>query len=204
MTQIPNPPQPNNSNGSFWKGFALGLLILILVSATGWYLLFLRTERPSTDEDVVEIAQPTEVTPQTNETKAPIPVPEPEVVEPVYEDEARNVFNRYLQAWNDQDLKTQISLLHSTFKSIDKTETLTFSEYIQRKRRLIGKYEWVSITPSDIYFEKVGNNYLVTYYQHFESPKYESWGTNKFYFHKRNGKVSIYKEIFQKDHSQTY
>jgi hypothetical protein len=72
-------------------------------------------------------------------------------------------------------------------------------EYLNNKRTLFSKYDWISVEVSDIQYIPKGTNMVVSYYQHYNSPNYESWGRNKLYFRKRNGKVDIFKEQFSRD-----
>jgi len=112
-------------------------------------------------------------------------------------EELYDVYETYLTAWNQKDYFTQASLLAPDFSYHDDKESGSKTDYLQKKRKLFDKYPWISVEPSNEEIKVNKNTGSVTYYQHYDSPNYESWGNNTFFFRKKNGEVLIYKEIFR-------
>lgn len=127
------------------------------------------------------------------------PVEEEEVLpeETLTQEELNDVYETYLSAWNQKDYYVQASLLASDFSYHDDKESGTKTDYLQKKRKLFDKYPWISIEATDEVIRVNKNTGSVTYYQHYDSPNYESWGNNTFFFRKKNGEVLIYKEMFR-------
>jgi serine/threonine protein kinase len=116
---------------------------------------------------------------------------------PISREEVKNAYNTYLKAWNNKDYDIQASYLSEDFIYIDDKEMKSKSEYLKNKKRLFDKYPWINIYASN---ENINiNDYfgVVSYFQHYDSPNYESWGTNTFYFKKINDRIFLYKEKFE-------
>ena len=109
------------------------------------------------------------------------------------------VFKGFLKAWNNKQHYRLMSYLSSDFYYVDHKRTHDYHEYAANKRKFFEKYRWLSVTVSNIRYSFNGNEGSVTYHQHFNSPTYESNGTNKFYFRKRGGETKIFKEEFERD-----
>jgi hypothetical protein len=113
------------------------------------------------------------------------------------QEELYDVYQTYLSAWNQKDYYVQASLLAPDFSYHDDKESGSKADYLQKKRKLFDKYPWISVEASDEKIQVNKNTGSVTYYQHYDSPNYESWGNNTFFFRKKNGEALIYKEIFR-------
>ena len=118
-------------------------------------------------------------------------------VEILTREEMYDVYETYLMAWNQKDYYVQAGLLAPDFSYHDDKESGSKADYLQKKRKLFDKYPWISIEASDEEIRVNKKTGSVTYYQHYDSPNYESWGNNTFFFRKKNGEVLIYKEIFR-------
>jgi len=114
--------------------------------------------------------------------------------------EMEEVLFGFIDAWNKKQYHKQISYLSTDFYYIDqKGEKVYYYDYINNKKGLFKKYEWISVKVSDIKYSVNENIGVVTYYQHYDSPMYESKGLNKFYLRKESDQVKIFKEIFDRD-----
>jgi hypothetical protein len=109
------------------------------------------------------------------------------------------IFSGFMEAWNNKQYRRQMSYLSSDFYYVDKRKVQNYDEYVADKKKFFRKYSWISVTVSNISYSFNGNEGSVTYYQHYNSPYYESKGTNKFYFRKRWGETKIFKEEFERD-----
>jgi hypothetical protein len=118
-------------------------------------------------------------------------------VEILTREELYDVYETYLSAWNQKDYYVQASLLAPDFSYHDDKESGSKTDYLQKKRKLFDKYPWISIEATNEVIQVNKNTGSVTYYQHYDSPNYESWGNNTFFFRKKNGEVLIYKEMFR-------
>ncbi|MFM7710988.1 MAG: nuclear transport factor 2 family protein [Ferruginibacter sp.] len=136
------------------------------------------------DKEVIQINEP---------GQTPPPVPEP----PITRDEIWDTYVTFIDAWNNKDYNTQARLLSPDFIYVDDKESGNKATYLQKKSALFNKYEWITVEASDEQVSLQGNTGSVTYYQHYDSPVYQSWGNNTFFFKKTNGVVRIYKEVFR-------
>jgi len=109
------------------------------------------------------------------------------------------VFTSFMEAWNNKQYRRLMSYISSDFYSVDKRKVQNYDKYAAGKKKLFKKYSWISVTASNIRYSFNGNEATVTYYQHFNSPSYESKGTNKVYFRKSWGETKIFKEEFERD-----
>jgi hypothetical protein len=109
------------------------------------------------------------------------------------------VFNGFIAAWNNRQYGSTISYLSPNFVYVDQEKVRDYYQYIAKKKQLYRKYNWISVNVSNVRYSFNGNKGTVTYYQHFNSPSYESKGTNKFYFKKNGGQTKIIKEEFERD-----
>jgi hypothetical protein len=117
--------------------------------------------------------------------------------ETLYEAEVYDAYHVFLDAWNRKDYKVQANLIASDFIYQDDQQTQNRSAYLENKRKRFGNYNWISVDASGEKVTLKGNAGSITYYQHYDSPTYESWGYNTIYFRKTNGKVEIIKEVFR-------
>jgi uncharacterized protein YxeA len=140
-----------------------------------------------------EAAEENEVTRISEPRRTPPPTPEP----PITREEIWDVYVTFIDAWNNKDYNTQAQLLSPDFIYMDDKESGNKATYLQKKSALFNKYEWITIEASDEQVSLQGNKGSVSYYQHYDSPVYQSWGNNTFFFKKTNGVVRIYKEVFR-------
>jgi hypothetical protein len=118
-------------------------------------------------------------------------------IETLYEAEVYDAYHVFLDAWNRKDYKVQANMIASDFIYQDDQQTQNRSAYLENKRKRFGDYNWISVDASGEKVTLKGNAGSITYYQHYDSPTYESWGYNTIYFRKTNGKVEIIKEVFR-------
>lgn len=117
--------------------------------------------------------------------------------ETIYEAEVYDAYHVFLDAWNRKDYKVQANMIASDFIYQDDQQTQNRNAYLENKRKRFGDYNWISVDASGEKVTLKGNAGSITYYQHYDSPTYESWGYNTIYFRKTNGKVEIIKEVFR-------
>ena len=108
----------------------------------------------------------------------------------------KSTFYGFIEAWNNKQHGQLISYLTPEFYDFTDGKATFYHDYVAGKKRLFKKYRWISVEVSDVKYAFNGNEGTVTYYQHFNSPSYESWGTNRFYFRKQGGQTKIFKEEF--------
>jgi hypothetical protein len=123
--------------------------------------------------------------------------PERSQTETLTEEELNDAYFVFLDAWNRKDYAVQANMIASDFVYQDDVTTQNRSAYLENKRKRFGDYNWLSVIATD---EKIifnGGSGSVTYYQHYDSPSYESWGYNTLHFRKVNSKVELYKEVFR-------
>lgn len=118
-------------------------------------------------------------------------------IETLSEAELYDAYHVFLDAWNRKDYKVQANMIASDFVYQDDKPVQYRSAYLENKRKRFGDYNWISVDASGEKITLTGNTGSITYYQHYDSPTYESWGYNTFYFRKTNGKVELIKEVFR-------
>ena len=115
-------------------------------------------------------------------------------------EDIKQVFTEFIDAWNKKQYLRQISYLSSDFYYIDqKNEKEDYNSYIAKKDRLFKEYDWISVSVFNSIYHIDRDIGIVTYYQHYNSPKYESRGVNKLYFRKEGKQTKIFKEEFDRD-----
>lgn len=184
------------------------ILLAVALSACATALFFIKSEQKNTTptyaqtgvaEEKRSAEEPNSETEEnvvtnTGETRRTPPAP-PEA--PITRDEIWDVYVTFIDAWNNKDYNTQARLLSPDFTYMDDKESGNKATYLQKKSALFNKYEWIAVEASDEQVSLQGNKGTVSYYQHYDSPVYQSWGNNTFSFIKKNGEVRIYKEVFR-------
>jgi hypothetical protein len=120
----------------------------------------------------------------------------PKIADTITKEDITSIFYGFIDAWNNKQHRQLISYLAPEFYDFTDGKATFYQEYVAGKKRLFRKYRWISVEVSNVRYSFNGNEGTVTYYQHFNSPSYESWGTNRFYFRKTAGQTKIFKEEF--------
>jgi hypothetical protein len=110
-----------------------------------------------------------------------------------------SVFKGYMESWNSKNYERNVSYLSADFCYVDQEKKECYQEYISKKRRLFDKYDWISVDALDVKYSTEGDVGVVEYYQHYNSPHYESSGRNRFLFRKTYGQIKIFREEFVRD-----
>jgi hypothetical protein len=156
----------------------LSFIVTIMAILATFYLL-----RDIIDEfrDIYDLKQPSSST------------------QPITRNDIEQVFNGFIAAWNKKQHRRLISFLWLDFRSVDHKAYDDYHQFSANKQKIFNKHSWLSVTTSNIKYNFDGNEGTVTYYQHYNSPSYESKGTNKLYFRKDGEQTKIFREEFERD-----
>lgn len=143
---------------------------------------------------------------------APSPKDVAKASSPLKQEEIEQVFKEFINAWQGKQLSRLKLHMSNDFKSMSyNTETdevygsCNYAQCLKEQQEIFSKSQQIAITVSDVRYEIEDNGTAsVIYYQRYRSPSYESWGTNSFYFVKKDGKVKIFKEVFNRDGFKVY
>lgn len=87
----------------------------------------------------------------------------PEYIQDAYYQELKNIFEKWLEAWNSKDIETYIDLYSDKFTS----KGMNKAQYKEYKQLLNKKYHKISVTTSDIKLYRHPKYSLVTYRQSY-------------------------------------
>jgi hypothetical protein len=121
-------------------------------------------------------------------------------IEQITQREIEPIFYGFLEAWRNKQYYLLKSYLSFDFYYTDQKEPYQgYQDYTAEKERLFRTHRWIKINISQVNYRIVGDYGIVTYYQHYNTPTYESWGTNQFHFRKKRGQIKIFKEVFERE-----
>jgi hypothetical protein len=135
------------------------------------------------------------------------PSPTATVQQLLKQEDVEPIFDDFIKSWNNKDYRRQLNNLTDDFRSTSydsrtglSYESYDYDEYELLKKNIFRKYDWIEVKATNVKFYLNPNNVsVVRYSQHYNSPAYESWGTNELYFRREGNKVKIFKEIFYRD-----
>lgn len=124
-----------------------------------------------------------------------------------YEIEAMDLLADYISSWSERNYDDLEHLLSSDFYYSDYSDPRQDREaFLEEKRNIFNQHRWIKISTdkeSIVFDDNTGSSGLISYYQHYETRLYESWGWNYLYIKRIGRNYKIVREKFSKERGGT-
>ncbi len=107
----------------------------------------------------------------------------------------QNWFNQWKEAWEKQDLDTYITYYSDNFTAPAKFNKKT---WLKHKQRLKSLYNYVKVKVGNPHIFNQKNQYVLRFYQSYESDKHQDNGLKSLYLIEENGVLKVLREEWTK------